>query len=187
LLIIGAVILALAGGCTACVAIVGLNAASNISSSTSSNSLATPSGSAPETRQPSVAAPTPGINQEARDGKFAFTVVKVRNSKTVSDYPARDKTAQGIYVIVSMTVKNIGGRAQGYYSLNQRLIDIRGSQFSPDDMADIALNGDKDGIDINPGNQIAVSVAFDVPEGTEPTQVVLHDSAYSGGVKVNLS
>jgi hypothetical protein len=187
LAIIGAVIFALVGGCTACVAVIGHNISSTSSSSTSSNNSPTPWGSAPETRQTSVAPSTPGINQEARDGKFAFTVTGVTTSKTVPDSRSEPKTAQGVYVIVSMTVKNIGDRAQGYYGDNQKLIDRQGRQFSPDSMADIAVNGDNDGTDVNPGNQIKVSVAFDVPDSTQPTQVVLHDSAYSGGVKANLS
>lgn len=180
LLIIGAVMFALVGGCAACVAVIGHN--SGAPSSTSSAPAT--AGGTPGTK---IAAPPPGIGQEVRDGKFAFTVAGVTNSKTVPDDPSEPKTAQGVYVIVSMTVKNIGDRAQGYYGNNQKLIDSQGRQFSPDSMADIALNGDNDGTDINPGNQIKVSVAFDVPDGTQPTQVVLHDSAYSGGVNVNLS
>ena len=64
---------------------------------------------------------------------------------------------------------------------------IAGRQFSSDGLADIAINGDLDGTDINPGNHIDVQVVFNVPEGTKPAQLVLHDSAFSGGVKVDLS
>lgn len=75
----------------------------------------------------------------------------------------------------------------GYYGLNQYLIDGAGQQYSSDDMAGIIVNGDNDGVDINPGNHVSVQVIFDVPEGAQPAQLVLHDSAYSGGAKVNLS
>jgi hypothetical protein len=130
-------------------------------------------------------APQPGIGQEVRDGKFAFVVNGVSSSKTVGP-PDDLKTAQGTYVVVSMTVTNTGNRSQGYYGNNQKLVDSSGREFSSDDLAGIAMNGDLDGTDINPGNHINVRVAFDVPDGTEPAQVILHDSAYSGGVKVSL-
>ncbi len=41
--------------------------------------------------------------------------------------------------------------------------------------------------DINTGNRVEAKVAFDVPEGTQPSTIELHDSAFSGGVKVRLS
>lgn len=186
LAIIGAAVFALVGGCAACAAIVGHNVSTNSKSSSSSPSSAGTRQSTPsESRQTSTAAPQPGIGQEVRDGKFAFNVHGVSTSKTVG---ATDdlKTAQGTYVVVSMTVTNTGNRSQGYYGNNQKLIDSSGREFSPDGLADIAMNGDLDGTDVNPGNHIDVRVAFDVPDGTKPAQLILHDSAYSGGVKVDL-
>jgi hypothetical protein len=40
--------------------------------------------------------------------------------------------------------------------------------------------------DINPGNSIQVQAAFDVPPGTQPAELELHDSMFSGGVKLQL-
>lgn len=37
------------------------------------------------------------------------------------------------------------------------------------------------------GNQTEVFAVFDVPPDTKPTQIVLHDSAYSPGVTVDLT
>lgn len=58
--------------------------------------------------------------------------------------------------------------------------------LSVDGGADLWMN---EGIqtDINPGNQVNVKVAFDVPNGTQPSEIELHDSAFSGGVTVRLS
>jgi hypothetical protein len=40
-------------------------------------------------------------------------------------------------------------------------------------------------VEINPGNSINAVVSFDVPNGTTSVgSVELHDSAFSGGVKV---
>jgi hypothetical protein len=40
--------------------------------------------------------------------------------------------------------------------------------------------------DINPGNSIQVQAAFDVPPGTQPAELEVHDSMFSGGAKVGL-
>ncbi len=128
--------------------------------------------------------PTPHIaliGEEARDGKFAFVVTSVQSS-----VGGGKSQPQGIYEVVSMSVTNIGDRSQGYYGGNQKLIDTQGRQFSSDRMANIHLNGDLEGTDINPGNQIAVKVAFDVPRNASPEWLVLHDSMYSNGVRVNI-
>jgi hypothetical protein len=40
---------------------------------------------------------------------------------------------------------------------------------------------------INPGLQVSVKLAFDVPPGTKPTQILLHESVSSHGAQVNLT
>jgi hypothetical protein len=40
--------------------------------------------------------------------------------------------------------------------------------------------------DINPGNSVSGIVVFDVPNGQTPGHLELHDSAFSGGVTVNV-
>lgn len=41
--------------------------------------------------------------------------------------------------------------------------------------------------DINPGNTVMGVVIFDMPKGTPAAIVELHDSPFSGGVKVRLA
>ncbi len=89
-------------------------------------------------------------------------------------------------MIVSMTVENIGDRSQSFFAANQKLIDSAGRQYSPDSNADMWINQAIQ-TDINPGNQVQAKVSFDVPEGAQPATIELHDSAFSGGVKVRLS
>ncbi len=129
-----------------------------------------------------VSAPISAATEVARDGKFEFTVTSVSTAASLGG-----ENAQGEYVIVWMTVQNIGHVAQGYYGNNQKLIDSTGRLFSSDSMADIEANGALDETEINPGNHINVRVVFDVPPGTKPAQLVVHDSAFSGGARINLS
>ena len=120
LLTIGAVMFALVGGCAACVAVIG----GHNSSPTSS-----PSSAARDTPRTTSAAPPPGIGQEARDGKFAFTVTGVETLKTMSD-EFETKTAQGVYAVVSMTVRNTGNQPQSFFGIDQKLKDAAGREFA---------------------------------------------------------
>jgi hypothetical protein len=91
--------------------------------------------------------------------------------------------AQGEFVVLTVDVTNHGKTAQLLDSSNQKLLatgktyDADGNVFAD---SKAFLNN------INPGNRVTASIAFDVPKGTRPTQVVLHDSAFSNGVRVTL-
>ncbi|KZS61098.1 hypothetical protein A4G27_16555 [Mycobacterium kansasii] len=121
----------------------------------------------------------PGIGQEVRDGKFAFTVTGVTRAPSVGTTQAR-----GEFVIVTMTVKNTGAQPQDFFSSNQKLYDTAGRQFAADSMA---ISTDSMVINLNPGFDLNVKVPFDVPTGTTIATIELHDSAFSDGAKVRLS
>jgi hypothetical protein len=42
-------------------------------------------------------------------------------------------------------------------------------------------------LDLNPGFSATITVPFDVPVGTVPDAIELHNSAFSGGVKASLA
>ncbi len=122
-----------------------------------------------------------GMGREVLDGKFAFVVTQVNRARTFAG-----KTAQGVYVIVSMAVRNVGTEAQMFEWSAQRLKDKTGREYSPSFMFP-SLFGDVVN-SIDPGAQVSIKLAFDVPPDTKkPTQIVLHDSLSSPGVPVNLS
>lgn len=118
-----------------------------------------------------------------RDGKFEFVVTSVDRSKTAGN-PSNEfeqSTAQGEYINVHLSVKNIGNEAQSYFANNQKLI-AGGKKF--DAASIMGVNGD--GGSLNPGLGVDTVVSFDVPVGTTPDSIELHDSAFSGGATVNL-
>lgn len=121
-------------------------------------------------------------------GGIGFTVTAIDPPvKTVGSNPYLQKTAQGEYLLVYVRVTNIGNKAQTYWSGNQKLIDDRGREFENDTMAGINVNeGTAMSSEINPGNSVDVVVVFDIPAGTTPAALELHDSAFSGGAKVAL-
>lgn len=131
-------------------------------------------------------APPAGLNQEVRDGKFAFVVTAIGTSPVAGDPSNQFMTeeAQGIFVNVRMTVTNIGNEPQTFFADNQKLI-IGTYEYSPNTMA--AVWSKSTSVEINPGNSVDVVVSFDVPNnpgGVRVSAIELHDSAFSGGVTV---
>lgn len=131
---------------------------------------------------------TNGIGREYRDGKFAFTVTKVKKGvKKVGNEYFGDK-AQGQFVIVYVTVENIGDKAQTFISSNQTLIDTKGRKFEADPEAAVWTNQESKSFfeQINPGNSVKGTLIYDVPRRTRLKAIELHDSLFSGGVTVPL-
>jgi hypothetical protein len=128
-----------------------------------------------------------GIGDPVRDGKFEFTVTKVRKGvkKVGSDFASAK--AQGQFVLVNVTVENIGDEPQSFSSSEQTMYDAEDREFSADDSASIYIE-DSNSLytEINPGNKVKGVVAFDIPKGAKPTRLELHDSIFSGGVDVSL-
>ncbi len=129
------------------------------------------------------------IGTPVRDGKFEFTVKSLECGKTSVGGEYLNKTAQGQFCLLNVTVKNIGNEPQSLFSDNQYLFNSQNQKYSADSTA--TLYAAPDGNDswyseINPGNSVEGSIVFDVPKDVTPVSAELHDSAYSNGVKVSL-
>lgn len=153
-------------------------------SNTSSNN-GTPSSKPSDASKPAELAK---IGTAVRDGKFEFTVNSLQcGVMSVGDNPYLTKTPQGQFCLLNVTVKNIGNEKQSLLSSNQKLLN-GDAQYSADDTATLyaAPNGTSWYNDINPGNSVEGKIVFDVPKDVIPTVAELHDSGFSGGVKVSL-
>ncbi|HKR81984.1 MAG TPA: DUF4352 domain-containing protein [Candidatus Saccharimonadales bacterium] len=130
------------------------------------------------------------IGQTADDGKFEFTVTSIKcGEPSVSDSTGYlTKTAQGQYCLLNLTVKNIGNEAQTLDNTSQYLFNSSNQKYSSDTEATIDINPTNGTFlnQINPGNTVTGTVVFDIPKGATPVTAELHDSALSGGVKVDL-
>ena len=155
---------------------------------------AAPTSSPPTAATPqTIVAPPPpvGIHQAARDGTFSFRVMVVWNDGAIlpGDQIPANVPAQGIYLIPSVLVTNIGARSETFSPAYQRLMDSSGREYSPaiHAMTSTGLSH-SGGLDINPDNDALCDIAFDVPEGTQPSDyvLVLHASRYSPGVTISL-
>ncbi len=129
-----------------------------------------------------------GMNDPARDGSFEFTVTSFDcGLESVGEEPVAEE-AQGQFCLLGVTVENIGNEAQSLFADNQYLIDDQDREFSANSMATISHNpgGDAFFAEINPGNSIEGEIVFDVPDNANIVRARLHDSAFSGGVIVDL-
>lgn len=130
------------------------------------------------------------LNTPVRDGKFEFVVKSVQPGLAeVGDNPYLAKKAQGQFVVVTLSVQNIGDRAQGFSPSDQKLTDSQGRSFDSDATAQIALGGSDIPVwdNINPGNTVEVKVIYDMPRDAVPASITLHDSMFSGGATVALT
>lgn len=131
----------------------------------------------------------PGVGAKARDGQFEFTVKNVTCGKKVIGDQYLNTKAQGQFCLVKVHIKNVGDSSQMLDSSSQAAFDAKGNKFSASGEA-AAYMGDQGQTflnEINPGNAVDGTVVYDVPKGTKLEQLELHDSAFSGGVKVTLN
>ena len=130
----------------------------------------------------------PVLGDAVRDGKFEFVVSRADCSKSSVGIEPLNRTAAGKYCVVSLSVKNIAGKPQLFLGGAQKAFDAAGTSFTADEIAGLYANHDTQTFlrKIDPGGEVVGKIVFDVPKATTLTTVELHDSIFSGGVKVTL-
>jgi hypothetical protein len=78
--------------------------------------------------------------------------------------------------------QNIGGVPRAVCCQNQKLKDLAGKTYEDG----VNVGAGEDLIKTGPGKQVQFSCAFDVPKGTLPATVEVHDSAYFRGATVQV-
>lgn len=168
--------------------VVGIIAASAGGKSNTSNT--NKADASTTTSQKKAAETTASVGQPARDGKFEFVVNSMKcGETTVGTNQYLQAKAQGQFCRVNLSIKNIGTESQSMFADNQKLVDSTGKQYSYSSSATIYAAPDNNSTwydEINPGNTVTGDILYDVPAGVTPVTAILHDSAYSGGVKVSL-
>ncbi len=117
-----------------------------------------------------VAAPPVGIGQEVRNNGFAYTVTDVTKADTFSGH-----SPQGVWVVVSFTVKNIGNGPESWVPEKQLVRDSEGRTFKPA-WGIFDPRSFNSGDEINPGIQIGAKLAYDTPPDMQPVQFELSDT-----------
>ncbi len=123
-------------------------------------------------------APSVALNEVVDVGAFAFTVTNVELGLP----RIGTRTAQGTFVVVDITVENIGDGLRTVYCQNQIVKDLAGRRYENG----VTVGDGEDLINIEPGNRVGFQCAFDVPAGTLTGAVEVHDTAYSAGATVRV-
>jgi hypothetical protein len=152
-------------------------------------SAAVSSTPSPTATAPAASTGQASIGTEVQDGAFAFTVTKVDTGLHALGQGVLRSEAQGSYVLVHVTVRNVGTESQLFTDSNQTLLDAQGREFTADTSAAMMNVPDSESFltDINPGNSVDGVLVFDVPEDVAPASIELHDSMFSSGVLVSLA
>jgi len=138
----------------------------------------------PAVEEPAAAA---GMGEPVRDGQFEFTVTNIETGIASVGDDFLGQQAQGQFVLVHLTVTNIGDEARYFDGSSQTLVDSLGRKHSADTGAAIYLDDSNSFVNqINPGNTVDGVVVFDVPVDIAFDHIELHDSMFSGGVSVSL-
>jgi hypothetical protein len=135
------------------------------------------------------AAKAPGLGDRVRDGKFEFVVSRVDCSRSTVVLEQMKRTAAGKYCLISLSIRNIADRPQFFLGRLQKVSDAAGTEFSNDELAGLLANRKTQTLlrKIGPGSTVRGKIVFDVPKGTTLTDMELHDSYLSGGVRVGLA
>ncbi len=131
---------------------------------------------------PPLDAPAPA-KPSGPSGKAIAGITAAVADVTDPEFPDLQKAAQGEFVLVKMTVKNVGADPQTFFASFNTLSDGT-TEYQADDEAWIYLGNTL--ADLSPGDAIDTAVVFDVPVGTDPESVELHDGPFSEGVTVGL-
>ena len=117
------------------------------------------------------------------DGNFLFVVSEVSTPANGLHAPR----PKGQWIIATITVRNIDEERRGFLACNQKLVDSAGHAYTADTAAAVAINNGSMQIDMDPGAHVTLNVPFDVPPGTRPAAIELHDSVFSGGARVRVN
>jgi hypothetical protein len=133
-------------------------------------------------------AAAPGFGDPARDGQFRFVVRSSRCGVQSVGQGLGRRTATGQFCLLAIEVVNTGAEGRSFEAGHQYLLDAAGRRHRVDGAATWFHDGSARliNLQLNPGQGIEGTLVYDLAEEVEPVRAELHDSPFSGGVKVDL-
>jgi eukaryotic-like serine/threonine-protein kinase len=124
----------------------------------------------------------------ARDGILEFTVTGWECGKPSLGTPPVVHETQGQLCTVALRVSNFGNEPRKVHPNSQKLRDADGRTFNGDGGAALYLEQARPFFwhDINPGNELAGTLVFEIAKDATPRQLEVHDSPFSGGTSLAL-
>jgi hypothetical protein len=128
-----------------------------------------------------------GLGDPVRDGQFEFVVRSVDcGARSVGEGIGR-RPALEQFCLVALEVENTGREGRTFGGGQQYLFDDDGKRHDPDLDATVRLgDGHLLSTHLNPGQRLAGTLVYDVPDPVALARVELHDGPFSGGTSVTL-
>ncbi|WP_459549441.1 serine/threonine-protein kinase [Nocardia sp. X0981] len=127
--------------------------------------------------------PAAAPGDPVRDGAFEFTVLNVDSDMATIGL----ERAEGTFVVVSFTVRNIADTPKTYMPLGQELHDTAGGKFAPDVTATAqraaAAAAPRT---LQPGESLGTHLVYEIPAGAVPASMTFRDFPLSFGTSVPL-
>lgn len=131
------------------------------------------------------------IGVEARDEDLAFVVESFQCGATEAQGTTGTLTPQGVFCFVAVDVRNVGRGPVTFVAREQILMDAQQRRFGPDSVVTAAhpANAGRDVTApvINPGNQLRLTLVYDIPPDARPTVAALRAHPSSPGAYVGLN
>lgn len=133
-------------------------------------------------------ADTVHLGQAGRDGRLEFRVVAVTCGLPRLGDAYVSQTAVGQFCLVELTVRNVGGRPATFADALQWAYGPDGARYAADSGAGVLANPDQQVFlnQLNPGNQVAGVLVYDIPPDGRLARLELHESPDSAGLRVHL-
>ncbi|MEV6303864.1 DUF4352 domain-containing protein [Actinoplanes sp. NPDC051861] len=121
-------------------------------------------------------------------GNFEFAAGDLRCGVESVGPDGLDQRASGQFCLLHVTVKNIGGEPELFDSGAQRVYDANGVAYAVADQAAVFLNDRNPTLlnEIPPGDSVEGVLPFDVPKDAQLTEVSVHGSMSTPGVRIPL-
>ncbi|WP_433832732.1 DUF4352 domain-containing protein [Actinoplanes sp. CA-015351] len=129
-----------------------------------------------------------GPGDPVRDGKFEFVVTAVDCSRTSVGIENLERTAEGKYCVVSLSVRNIADEPKYLIGAAQKATDTSGASYRNDEITAVYLNRGTSTFfkKLDPGEKVTGKLVFDIPATAKLSTLELHDFLLSGGATVTL-
>jgi hypothetical protein len=134
-----------------------------------------PAEEAPSEEEPATPAAAP-IGTPAQTGNLAITVTKVEPGVaqvgTEVGGTLLGEKAQGQFVLVHVSVENVGAEAESFSDMNAKIYDAEGREFEANSAAGIYIEGNDSLFgEINPGNTLQGVLVYDLPVDATPERL----------------
>jgi hypothetical protein len=128
-----------------------------------------------------------GLGDPVRDGQFEFVVDSVECGARSVDQGLGRKDAVDQFCLVALRVENTGREGRTFAGGQQYLFDEAGNRHDPDLDATVRhRDGRLLSTHLNPGQRLAGTLVYEVPDPEALDRVELHDAPFSGGASVVL-